>query len=222
MKTDATLKEDVMDELDWEPSIDATEIGVTVKNGIVTLSGNVNTYAEKIAAERAAKRVYGVKAVVENVDVKVSGTYKRTDEDIALSVLNNLKWNTSVPEQDIQVKVEDGWVTLEGEVEWNYQKEAAINAIRNLSGVRGVTNLLKVEAAVEPSDIQDKIRKSFERNAEIDADQVNVKIEGHKVILTGTIQSWAEKQQAKNAAWSAPGVTEVEDNLQIKVREHTY
>lgn len=219
MKTDATIKEDVLEELDWDPSIDNTKIGVIVNDGIVTLTGHVNTYAEKVAAEKVARNVYGVKAVVEEIEVKISGSGKRSDEDIAKAALNNLKWNTSVPENKIRLKVEDAWITLEGEAEWNYQKEAARKAVKDLAGVRGVTNLIKVEASIEPQNVKDKIRSAFERNATIDADNVNVRSVGHKIILSGAVQSWAEKKQAESAAWSAPGVTEVENDLSIRVRE---
>lgn len=220
MKTDLNIKQDVIDELDWEPGVDAAGIGVIVKDGIVTLNGHVGTYAEKRTAEKAVKRVYGVRAVVDEIEVKLSGTYSRTDEDIARAALNNLKWDTSVPHESMQLKVEDGWLTLEGEVAWNYQKEAAKNAVANLSGVRGVTNLVKVKASVEPTNVKNKIRNSFERNASVDANSISVQVDGSKVTLSGNVQSWVEKKQAVRAAWSTPGVTEVQDKLQIKLREY--
>lgn len=219
MKTDATLKKDVLEELDWEPSIDATQVGVTVRDGIVTLSGHVNTYSEKAAAEKAAKRVKGIKAVVEEIDVKLGGGYKRSDQDIAQSAVSNLKWHTSVPEDNIQVRVENGWITLEGKVEWKYQKDAAKNAIENLMGVRGVTNLIDVQPTVEPANIKRRIREALERNALTDADNISVHVEGSRVELNGIVQSWSEKKQAENAAWAMPGVSEVQNNLKIKVRE---
>ena len=222
MRTDAIIKEDVLNELDWEPSIDATKVGVTCVNGVVTLSGYVNTFTEKLAAERAAKRVFGVRAVVEEIEVKIGGVYKRTDQDIAQAALNNLRWRTNVPDKDISLKVENAWITLEGTVEWNFQKDAAKNAIKDLAGVRGVTNIIRVKSAVEPSNIKDKIKKAFERNATLDADHVNVRVDGHKVILSGSIQSMAEKKQAEEAAWAAPGVTEVVDNLEIQIKETAF
>lgn len=222
MKSDATIKKDVLDELNWEPSIDATKVGVTVENGIVSLSGHVRSYAEKVAAEKASRRVAGVKALVDEIDVKLGTAYKRTDQDIAQSALNSLKWNTNVPHEKIQLKVEDGWITLEGDIDWNFQREAARNYIKNLAGVRGVTNLLKVKAVAQPESIKHQIRSAFERNALIDADRVNVRIDGHKVFLSGVVQSLAERKQAERAAWSAPGVTEVEDNLMIKISEPAY
>ncbi len=222
MRTDAIIKEDVLNELDWEPSIDATKVGVTCVNGVVTLSGYVNTFTEKLAAERAAKRVFGVRAVVEEIEVKIGGVYKRTDQDIAQAALNNLRWRTNVPDKDISLKVENAWITLEGAVEWNFQKDAAKNAVKDLAGVRGVTNIIRVKTSIEPSNIKDKIKKAFERNATLDADHVNVRVDGHKVILSGSIQSMAEKKQAEEAAWAAPGVTEVVDNLEIQVRETAF
>lgn len=169
-----------------------------------------------MAAEKAALRVEGVKAVVQEIDVKISGSLQRTDEDIAQAALNHLKWNTSVPEEKIKLEVEEGWLTLAGKVNWNYQKEAAKNAVRYLTGVRGVTNLIEVKAAVEPKNVKDKIRNAFHRNATIDSEAVNVLVEGDKIILKGTVQSRAEKKQAENAAWSAPGVSKVENKLEIR------
>jgi len=219
MKTDSELKQDVLDELKWEASVNEPGIGVAVKDGIVSLSGVVNTYAEKMAAEKAAKRVLGVKAVVENVEVKISGDNKRTDVEIAQVALNNLKWDTMVPKKDIFVKVENGWITLEGKVDWNYQKEAAKNAVQYLFGVRGVSNLIEIKTPIQSDLVKESIKKTFERNAIIDAEKINVRVEGHKVFLTGTVQSWDEQKQANEAAWSAPGVWQVENNLEIKPRQ---
>jgi len=221
METDANLKQQVTNELKWEPSIDASQIGVIVKNGVVTLTGHVDTYAQKISVEKAVKRVAGVRALAEELEVKIPGKDKRTDEDIALTALNNLKWNSNVPEERIQLKAEDNWITLEGQVDWNYQKEAAKKSIASLPGVRGVTNSIKVAPVVEPRDVKQQIRSAFKRNANIDANHVNVRAEGHKVILSGSVQSWAEKKQAEKAAWSAPGVTNVKNEIEVRIRELT-
>ena len=219
MKRDSQLKKDVLDELKWEPSINATDVGVIVKDGIVTLTGNMKTYAEKICAEKTIKKVSGVKAVVEQIDVKLMGSDKRTDIDIAKVALDRLKWESNVPREDVLMKVENGWITLEGNVEWNYQKNAAKKAIQNLYGVRGVTNLVKVKSAIQPFQVKESIKKTFERNAILDAGKIDVRTEGHKVFLTGEVQSWDEKKQAEDAAWAAPGVWDIEDNLKIKSRE---
>ncbi len=220
MKTDLELKQDVQDELKWEPSINATDIGIIVKDGIVTLTGTLNTYAEKIAAEKATKRVSGVKAVVEKIEIKILGSDKRADVDIAKTALDRLMWDTSIPKEAVMVKVENGWITLEGKVDWNFQKEAAKNAVQNLYGVRGVTNLIDTKSPIQPFQIKESIKKTFERNAILDAVKIEVKTEGHKVTLSGSVQSWDEKKQAEEAAWAAPGVWDVQDNLQIKTREY--
>jgi len=217
MKSDAILKEQIMDVLDWEQSVDSTRIEVDVKNGIVILSGTVPSYMEKIDAEKAVKRVDGEKAVVQNIKVKLISAFMRTDEEIAQTALKNIKWNTNVPEDDIILKVENGWVTLEGKVVWNYQKELAINAVRGLIGVKGVTNLVKVEPAIKPENLKEKIKKAFERNATIDAGNVRVEVIGNKAILKGNVQSWVEKRQAELTVWSAPGILEVENKLEIKI-----
>ena len=222
MKTDQDLQKRVMDELAWDPSIDATKVGVIVHDGIVTLTGHVPTYTEKTAAERITQRVSGVKAVVQEIDVKLPGGFKRTDEDIAQAAINTLRWNTNVPDSKIQLKVEDGWITLDGTVDWNYQREAVRNAVDKLAGVLGVTNRIYIKPSVKALDVKTKIKHAFERNAILDADNIQIRTEGSKVILEGTVQSWAEKQQAQMAAWAAPGVSEVANNIGIVVREHAY
>lgn len=216
MKTDSEIKQDVQDELKWEAGINEAGIGVAVKDGIVTLSGNVDTYAEKAVAENAAKSVSGVRAVVEEIRVKILGSDKRTDEEIAKAAINCLKWNSKVPKDEILVKVEDGWLTLEGRVNWNFQREAAAHAVENLRGVKGIGNMIQIKVSVKPDDVKESIKKAIERNAILDAEKINVEIDGHKVLLTGTVQSWAELRQAGRAAWSAPGVWSVVNNLVVK------
>jgi osmotically-inducible protein OsmY len=215
-KTDAELKRDVEDELKWEPSIDATEIGVAVKDGVVTLSGYVDSYFEKWTAERVAQRVAGVTAVVQNIEVRLPGSSTRTDVDIAKAAVNALDWTTSVPKDRIKVKVENGWIKLEGDVDWQYQKNAAERAVRDLYGVKGVTNLITVKPRVTPTDIKSKIEESFKRQATLDAMNVKVSVQGSKVTLTGTVRTWAERDAARQAAWSAPGVTEVINEITVR------
>ena len=219
MKTDSELKRNVLAELKWDASIKETEVGVLVTDGIVTLTGDLNTYVEKWAAEKAAKRVLGVKGVVEDIKIKLLDSDKRNDVDIAKAALNKLDWNPSIPKDVILVKVENGWVTLSGSVKWNYQKKSAKKTVQNLRGVRGVTNLISIKSPVESSQVKESIKKTFERNAVLDVETINIKTEGHKVTLEGTVKSWDEKKQAAEAAWSSPGVWDVVDNLKIKSRE---
>ena len=215
MKTDALIQQDGMDELKWEPALNATEIGVAVHNGVVTLSGYVNSYAKKFAAERAAWRVKGVKAVAEELEIRLPGDSRVPDEEIADSIVRTLKWNTAIPDERTKVKVTGGWVYLEGEVDWNFQKEAAFNAVRHLKGVTGVTNLIAVKPRVNTVLVKDSIRKALERSADLEAANVRVDTLGSKVILRGTARSWAEKRTIENAAWSAPGVATIDDELII-------
>lgn len=217
MKTDSEIQKDVMEELKWEPFLNATEIGVAVKNGVVSLSGTVDSFAKKIAAEKAAKRIEGVKAVAEEIEVKLTGSGWRSDSDIAESILSTLKWHTAVDENRIKVKVENGWVTLEGEVEWVFQKNTISGLVENLLGVRGITNLIKVAPKIEAKEIKRKIMAAFHRSATLDADKINIETTGSKVTLAGKVHSLAEKKDAESAAWAAPGVSEVENKLIVEV-----
>jgi osmotically-inducible protein OsmY len=210
MKTDIQIQQDVLNELKWEPFLTSSEIGVAVKNGIVTLTGIVDTYSKKIYAEKAVKRVAGVKAVAEDIQVGLSPSYSKTDTEIADAVFNALKWHTAVQEDKIKIKVDDGVVTLEGEVEWDYQRVAAKTAIQNLAGVRSVLNLITLRPRISPVEIEQKIKSAFHRHASIDSSKISADVLGNKVVLFGKVRSFTEKEDAENAAWSAPGVLHVE------------
>jgi osmotically-inducible protein OsmY len=222
MKTDLQIQKDVMDEIKWQPNLTSSEIGVAVKDGVVTLSGQVDSFFKKIAAERAAKKVSGVKAVAEDIQVGVSPSFKKSDAEIAAAALNALKWNSAVQHERIKIEVEDGVVRLEGEADWNFQRTEAKKSIEKLQGVRMVLNFVTLKPQVVPSDIEQKIAAAFQRSASIDSKAVRAEVVGNKVILRGTVHSFAEKQDAENAAWAASGVLSVENKLDIEIPQMAF
>jgi osmotically-inducible protein OsmY len=217
MKTDKELRKDVLAELEYEPSIDATQIGVAVKDGVVTLTGSVESYFEKWRAERAAERVEGVRAVANELEVRLPGDSKRKDTDIAAAAVNALKWNSLVPADKVKVTVEGGWITLKGEVPYRFQKEAAESAVRHLTGATGVSNLIQIKPNVSSTEVKKKIEEALERMAQVDARQIQIETSDGKVILKGKVRSWAEREEAEKAAWRAPGVAQVEDQIRVSV-----
>ncbi|MFN9748806.1 MAG: BON domain-containing protein [Burkholderiales bacterium] len=215
MKTDAQLRNDVMDELDWEPAIKSTNVGVAVKDGVVTLTGHLDTYAEKYAIERVAQRVEGVKAVALELDVKLAPDHRRSDTEIATAIENALTWHVLIPSERIRVSVEKGWVTLTGELDWAYQRNDTEQAVRPLTGVVGVTNRISIKPKTSPSNITNRIRDALARHAEHSAKHIEVTVSGNSVTLQGKVSSWAERQAAQGAAWSAPGITDVTNKIEI-------
>jgi osmotically-inducible protein OsmY len=215
IRTDEEIRADVLEELKWDPRVQSNEIGVAVKNGIVTLTGWVDSYLKKIAAEEAALRVRGVTAVANDIEVRLPESDQRTDADIAAAVVNALKWDAAIPEGQVTVTVSKGWVTLKGEVDYQFQKIEAEHAARRVTGVIGVTNLITVKPRLSPTDLKQSIEKALIRNAETDAKRITVEVQGSKVILRGTVRTYAERQAAEDAAWSAPGVTEVENHIVV-------
>lgn len=215
MKTDSELKQDVENELKWEPIVNEAHIGVTASAGVVSLSGHVLSFAEKYAAEKVAKRVYGVKAVANELDIQLHNGAMRTDEQIAQASLSALKNHSLVPYEKLKVIVSDGIVSLEGEVDWQYQRDAAINAVRDLIGVVSVSSRISIKARTQPKDVKNKIIAAFHRNADIDARRIEVQTHEGKVTLQGNVRSWSEREQAQSAAWAAPGVTAVENDIVV-------
>jgi osmotically-inducible protein OsmY len=215
MKTDLQLHKDVIDELRWDPRVNEAEIGVSAKGGVVTLTGSVDTYAQKYVAERAVEKVTGVRAVADELNVRPTGAFLRNDTDIAHSAVNALAWDIEVPEDKITAKVDSGWITLKGEVNWNYQKIAAERAVRYLAGVKGISNLIEVKPKVSALVVKSKIEAALKRNAELDAKRITVEAADGKVTLKGNVRSWTERTDAEHAAWAAPGVKEVDDRLLV-------
>jgi osmotically-inducible protein OsmY len=213
MKTDMELRRDVTDEL--EPSVDAARIGVAAHDGVVMLTGNVNSYAQKLAAERIAKRVHGVKAIANDIEVHLPGTAERTDADIAQAAINAMNWSHSVPGGPIKVAVSKGWITLEGEVKWQHEKDAAFEAVHHLVGVKGVTNLVALKPRPSATDVKSRIEEAFRRSAELDAEAIQVNTRNGKVTLRGDVHSWSERAEAERTAKAAPGVTHVENLLAL-------
>ena len=216
MKNNAELQKDVQDAIKWEPLLNAAEIGVTVKDGVVTLTGTVDSFTKKMEAEDAAKKVAGVKAVVEKIAIKLAHWGKTTDAEIAAEVLRALKWNWKVPNNKVKVKVEDGWITLEGDLHWNYQREAAKNAIQNLMGVTGVTNNIKIQSENDDSIEKMNIESALRRNWSVNDDDIHVEVSGTTVTLTGTVKSWYQRDEAEKIAWNAPGVWSVDNELIVE------
>lgn len=204
-----------MDELSWEPILEASQIGVAVHHGVVTLSGSVNNYLKKVTAEKAARRVKDVKGVAMDIEVRLGNEEQRTDTEIADAAVTALRWNNAVPDDKIQVKVDNGWVTLTGDVKWQYQRRAAEDVMHSLTGVRGVSNLIRMVPPVNTVLVRDSIRRALERNADVEASRIDVETSGNMVILKGKVHSWNERTIVENAAWSSPGVTSVQDDLLI-------
>ena len=211
--TDKDLRRDVLDELDFDPSLDAAEIGVAVSDGVVTLTGHVGSYAEKVEAETAVRRVKGVRAIAQEIEVRYAEAKKIDDDQIAARALAIIDWSVHLPKQAIQVKVAKGWITLTGTVPWQYQAMGAEAAVRKLSGVVGVSNLIEVRPEVRPTLVKDKILEAFKRSAMFEADGIKVRVEGDRVTLEGAVTAWTEREAAERAAWSAPGVRAVEDRI---------
>jgi osmotically-inducible protein OsmY len=214
MRNPEDVRDDVLDELRWDTSLDPAAIGVAVNERAVILTGHVRSYAEKRAAEKAAKRVKGVIAVANDLEIRLPSTLQRDDTYVAAAVASALRWNVSVPEK-VTATVQQGWVSLEGEVDWSFQRNAAERAVRDLIGVRGITNLIQVRVRPQPAEVMEQIQNAFQRSAQIDADHVKASIEDGRVTLTGTVRSWSERAEAEHAARSAPGVRDVANRLQV-------
>lgn len=215
MKTDAQLQHDVLAELEWEPGIDASHVGVAVKDGVVTLTGHLDTFAEKHAIERVLQRVSGVQAFALELDVKLAPGHVRSDAEIAQAAQSALRWHALVPEDKVRIKVEKGWLTLSGEVDWDFQRNGAYAAVRNLTGVVGVSNAIAIKPKAASDNVAHRIHEALQRQAAREAKRIEVSVAGSTVTLHGTVHSWAERAAAQGAAWSAPGVSSVVNHLRV-------
>ncbi len=215
MRSDSEIERDVKEELQWNPDLDATDIAVSVKKGVVTLTGFSRSYLDKYEAEMAAKRVAGVAGVANDIEVRLPSVDQRPDPDIARDAVAAIKSQLPFSSENIKVIVKNGWITLEGKVEWQYQRQTAENAVRRLKGVKGVTNSILLQPRAEPSEIKNKIMEAFKRSAEVDANRITVEADGGEVVLKGTVRSWIEREEAERVAWAAPGVTKVKDQIVV-------
>lgn len=212
---DGALRQDILDELEFEPSIDANHIGVAVDGGIVTLSGHVPSYSQKQAVERAVARVKGVRGIAEEIEVRYPGSHGTSDDEIAKRAINTLKWSTMVPDDKVQVKVQEGWVTLTGKLDWNYQKTGAADAVHGLKGVTGISNEIELRPRVSAGDVKKRIEDALRRSAHVEANAIQIDVAGNKVTLKGHVKAWSERKLVEQAAWATPGVTMVSDQLTI-------
>lgn len=212
---DLSLRENVLSELEFEPSVNAAHIGAAVEKGVVTLTGHVGSYAEKLAAERVVQRVKGVRAIAQEIEVRLPSDKKTSDDEIAQRAVNLIGWDTTIPDEKVKVKVQNGWITLSGKVDWYYQRQSAEAAVRKLSGVAGVVNSIMVEPRAEARDVKHRIEDALKRSAQLEAEKIRVTVSGGRVTLEGKVKAWYERGVAERAAWAAPGVTSVEDHLVI-------
>ncbi len=217
MKSDKQLQQDVIDDLKWDPSVDCSKIGVAAGGGVVTLTGSVPSYFQKQNTERIVKRVAGVRAVANDIEVRLPSSTERTDSDIATAALNALKWDTSIPDEKLKLSVSKGWVMVEGNVDWNYQRESAEKAVEKLTGVKGVTNRIVVAPHVQSKEVKSEIKAALHRYADLESRNIDVDASDSTVTLRGQVRSWAERKEAESAAWMAPGVTQVKNEIIVSV-----